>query len=63
MENGRWIFRDMEEFDTSGDAVHANWRNRFFAKIVNRFLAKTGNEGGRVGDALTYLPSPRDRLD
>jgi len=63
MENGRRVCRDMEEFDTSGDGVHANWPNRFFAKIVNSFLAKTGNEGGRAGDAMTYLPGARDPLD
>ena len=55
MEDDRRVCRDMEEFDTSGDGVHANWPNRFFAKIVDRLLAQTGNEGGRVGDAMTYL--------
>src|SRR5215472_5683519 len=35
MEDDRQVWRDMEEFDTSGGGVHANWPNRFFAKIVD----------------------------
>jgi len=35
MEDGRRVWRDMEEFDTSGDGVHANWPDRFFAKIAD----------------------------
>ena len=53
----------MEEFDTSGDGVHANWPDRFFAKIVDSLLTKTGNEGGRVGDAMTYILSARELVD
>jgi hypothetical protein len=53
----------MEEFDTSGDGVHANWPDRFFAKIVGRLLATTGNKGGRVGDAMSYILGARELLD
>jgi len=63
MENGCRVWRAMEEFDTSGDGVHANWPDRFFAKIVDGLLVKTGNEGGRVGDAMTYVLSARELLD
>jgi hypothetical protein len=35
----------MEEFDTSGDGVHANWPDRFFAKIVDAYLTTTGESG------------------
>jgi aminoglycoside 3-N-acetyltransferase len=58
-ENGHRVWRDMEEFDTSGDGVHANWPERFFARLVDSYLRKTGNRGGRVGDAACYLFSAR----
>ena len=63
MENSRQVWRDMEEFDTSGDGVHAHWPDRFFAKIVDTYLIKTGNMGERVGDAMSYLLSARGLLD
>ena len=44
-EDGHRVWRDMEEFDTSGDGVHANWPDRFFAKIVDAYLTETGREG------------------
>jgi hypothetical protein len=37
-----------------------NWPDRFFAKIVDSLLAETGNEGGRVGDAMTYILNARE---
>ena len=63
MENGCRVWRAMEEFDTSGDCVHANWPDRFFAKIVDSLLAKTRNKGARVGKAMTYILSARELLD
>jgi aminoglycoside 3-N-acetyltransferase len=62
LENGRLVWREMEEFDTSGDGAHANWPDRFFAKIVDMFLKKTGNKGSRVGNAMTYSLSARELL-
>jgi aminoglycoside 3-N-acetyltransferase len=62
-EGGRRVWREMEEFDTSGEGVHANWPPRFFARIVDTYLARTGNAGGRVGDAECYLFSARGLLD
>jgi aminoglycoside 3-N-acetyltransferase len=62
-EDGRRVWRDMEEFDTSGDGVHANWPGRFFAKIMDAYLAETGNQGGRVGDAMSYILRARGLLD
>jgi hypothetical protein len=53
----------MEEFNTSDDGAHANWPDRFFARIVDSLLAQTGNEGGRVGDAMTYILSSRELFD
>jgi aminoglycoside 3-N-acetyltransferase len=62
-ENGRQVWRSMEEFDTSGDGVHANWPDRFFAKIVDRLLTRTSNNGARVGKAMTHVLSARELLD
>src|SRR5439155_5390700 len=56
-ENGARVWRDMAEFDTSGAGVHANWPDRFFARLVDGFLAASGNCGGLVGDARCYLLS------
>ena len=60
MEEGRKVWRAMEEFDTSGDGVHPHWPDRFFAKIVDRFLADNRNNGALVGDAPTYMISARE---
>ena len=54
-EDGRTVWRDMAEFDTSGDGVHAHWPERFFARLVDSYLAGAGNSGGPVGDAWCYL--------
>src|SRR6516164_7343542 len=63
LEDGCRVWRAMEEFDTSGDGVHANWPDRVFAKIVDSLLSKTGNRGARVGNAMTYLLRARELLD
>ena len=55
LESGRKVWRDMAEFDTSGAGVHPHWPDRFFARIVDAYLAASGNGGGRVGDAPSYL--------
>lgn len=62
-ENGRRVWRDQEEFDTSGDGVHANWPERFFAKITDTYLAGARNDGGRVGDAVSDIFPARELLD
>ncbi len=55
-EDGKRVWREMAEFDTSAGA-HPNWPEEFFARIVDGHLAATGNRGGRVGDALSHLMS------
>jgi aminoglycoside 3-N-acetyltransferase len=55
-EQGVRVWRDMEEFDTS-TGVHANWPDRFFARLVDTYLADTANVGGRVGDVQAFLLS------
>ena len=62
LEDGRRVWREMEEFDTSGEGAHANWPERFFAKIVDTYLCETGNPGGRVGNAMSYILSARGLL-
>jgi aminoglycoside 3-N-acetyltransferase len=56
----RW--RDMEEIDTSGAGAHPHWPDRFFARLVDRYLDETGNAGGRVGDAQCFLFDARGLL-
>jgi aminoglycoside 3-N-acetyltransferase len=61
-DNGTKVWRDMEEFDTSGAGVHRHWPDRFFARIVDTHLSMTKNAGGRVGDAWCHLLSARELL-
>ncbi|MBA3341579.1 MAG: AAC(3) family N-acetyltransferase [Gemmatimonadaceae bacterium] len=61
-EKGERVWRDMEEFDTSVGA-HVNWPENFFEKIVDSYLAASGNRGGLVGDASCYLLRARGLLD
>jgi aminoglycoside 3-N-acetyltransferase len=60
LQNGHRVWLPMEEFDTSDGGAHANWPARFFAKIVDGVLDRTGNRGGRVGDAMTYVLSAQE---
>jgi aminoglycoside 3-N-acetyltransferase len=59
LEGGTRVWKEMEEFDTSDRGVHPNWPDRFFARLVDRYLARTGNDGGRVGDAECFLLESR----
>jgi aminoglycoside 3-N-acetyltransferase len=56
LEGGIRVWRDMAEVDT-GDKAHENWPDRFFAQIVDKYLEDTGNRGGTVGNATSYLVS------
>lgn len=62
LEDGQRVWRDMREFDTSS-GVHANWPDRFFAWIVDQYLASAGNAGGIVGSARTYLIPAHELLE
>jgi aminoglycoside 3-N-acetyltransferase len=55
IENGKRVWKEMKEVDTSGAGAHPNWPDRFFAQIVNAYLSKTQNRGGRVGHAHCFL--------
>jgi aminoglycoside 3-N-acetyltransferase len=61
-EGGRRVWRGQEEVDSS-EGAHANWPDRFFAKITNAYLAREENAGGVVGDARSYLFAARGLLD
>jgi aminoglycoside 3-N-acetyltransferase len=61
-EEGRRVWREMIEFDSSNGA-HAHWPERFFALIVDSFLRKSANSGGPVGHARSFLLSARQLLD
>ncbi len=60
-DDGTRVWRDMEEFDTS-ERAHPNWPDRFFGRLVDTYLAETGNRGGRVGDAQCFLLDTRGLL-
>jgi aminoglycoside 3-N-acetyltransferase len=62
-EDGQRVWRDMAEVDTSDRGAHPNWPDRFFARIVDEYLAKTGNRGARVGDAQSFLLDSRGLLE
>ena len=61
LENGARVWREMEEFDTS-ERAHASWPDRFFADLVDTYLVNTGNRGGLVGHAPSYLLEARGLL-
>ena len=63
VENGGRVWRETEDFDTSSRGVHANWSGRFFADVVDAYLDTTGNVGGLVGSAASYLMRARGLLD
>ena len=60
--NGQRVWKEMAEFDTADAGAHANWPPRFFARLVDTYLADTGNRGARVGDAQAFLFDARGLL-
>ena len=62
LDDGERVWKEMREFDTSGAGAHPNWPERFFATIVNGYLARTRNRGGRVGSAHAFLLDARGLL-
>lgn len=63
LENGERVWKEMKEIDTSGAGAHPNWPERFFAQIVNHYLASANNRGGRVGNAHCFLIDARGLLE
>jgi aminoglycoside 3-N-acetyltransferase len=62
-EHGLRVWREMEEYDTADAGAHPNWPARFFARIVDSYLIRTGNAGARVGDAPSFLLDARGLLE
>ena len=62
LENGVRVWRELKEIDSSSQGAHPNWPDRFFAQIVNGYLALTHNRGGRVGNAHCFLMDARGLL-
>jgi len=63
LEDGHRVWREMAEVDTSSEGAHENWPDNFFAQIVDAFLERSGNTGGRVGYARSYLIPAHGLLD
>ena len=61
--DGRLVWREVAEVNTSGAGAHANWPDRFFAHLVDGYLDSAGNAGGRVGNAAAYLLSAQHLYD
>jgi aminoglycoside 3-N-acetyltransferase len=61
-DNGQRVWREMEEFDTADAGAHPHWPPRFFARIVDTYLHDSGNSGGRIGNAQSYVMSARGLL-
>jgi aminoglycoside 3-N-acetyltransferase len=62
-ENGTRVWREMEEFDSSGAGAHPNWPDRFFARLVDTHLRRSDNPGDHVGDARAFLLDSRGFLE
>lgn len=60
--HGTRAWREMAEVDTSDGGAHANWPPRFFARLVDTYLAQTDNVGAVVGNARSFLFDARGLL-
>jgi aminoglycoside 3-N-acetyltransferase len=52
--SGTREWREMAEVDT-GERAHDHWPDRFFARLVDTYLAQTHNRGSLVGHASSFL--------
>lgn len=52
--NGERVWRPCEEFDTS-EPAHPAWHETLFRDITDAYLRRTGNAGGRIGEAESYV--------
>jgi len=62
LENGRRVWKAMEEFDTADAGAHPNWPPRFFARIVDTYLQRSGRGSSLVGNARCTLIDTRGLL-
>ncbi len=59
--NGRREWIDVTEFDSSRGI--RDWRDRFFAHVVTRFIADERATSGTIGNATSYLIGARELVD
>jgi hypothetical protein len=52
LEQPHFLNTSLGHFDVR---PHPHWPDRFFSRIVSGYLARTSNDGGRVGDARSFL--------
>jgi aminoglycoside 3-N-acetyltransferase len=62
-ENGMRVWREMEEFDSSGKGVHPNFPEGFFAQLVDGYLDERRNAGARVGIAASFVFPAQELMD
>ncbi len=59
LRDGHRVWVDCEEIDSSSEGCHANWPDRFFALIVDDFIAthrgRSQSREGRIGNAASFL--------
>ena len=63
LRDGKRVWLDMAEFDSSGAGAHPNWPDRFFARLVDTYLRRIDNSGGHVGDGPAFLLDSRGLLE
>ena len=59
-DGGTRVWRDMEEFDT-GERAHANWPDRFFARLVDA-LSGSDRQPRRARRRRAVFPARRARV-
>lgn len=52
--DGERVWRPCEEFDTS-EPAHPAWPETLFRDITDAYLRRSGNAGGRIGDADSHV--------
>jgi aminoglycoside 3-N-acetyltransferase len=62
LEDGRRVWKEMEEFDTADAGAHPHWPPRFFARIVDTYLERTGRPATLVGNARCVRLDARELL-
>ena len=60
---GKRVWREVAEVNTAGDGAHANWPDRFFASLVDGYLERAHNRGGRIGGATAHLIPAQELYD
>jgi aminoglycoside 3-N-acetyltransferase len=58
LQDGKRVWAACAEYDSSAGA-HANWPDRFFAEIVDAFIAQAVPPQGKVGDAGSVVLDAR----